>query len=59
MASGITRLRAAKKHKGLTAEKAKTILREGKARGKSLSKKQKKFFGFVAGGGIPTKTKKS
>jgi hypothetical protein len=37
----------------LTKGKAKTILREGRARGKKLSKKQKKFFGAIAGGQKP------
>jgi len=39
----------------LTGEKAKEILRHGEARGKRLSKKQKRFFGFIAGGGKPTR----
>lgn len=40
---------------GITVEKAKTILREGEIGGKAISKKQKRFFGFVAGGGKPTR----
>ena len=36
--------------KKLTKTKAKKILREGKARGKRLTRKQKKFFGWMAGG---------
>lgn len=32
----------------ITKQKAKKILREGKARGKSLTNKQKKFFGAMA-----------
>lgn len=39
--------------KKLTSGKAKKILKEGKARGKSLTDKQKKFFGAVAGGQQP------
>ena len=35
---------------GLTKKKAKTILEEGMVRGKPLTKKQKGFFGLVAGG---------
>ncbi len=33
-----------------SVEKAKKILREGVARGKSLSKRQRGFFGVIAGG---------
>lgn len=36
--------------KKLTSAKAKTILREGVARGKKLTAKQKRFFGAIAGG---------
>jgi len=39
----------------LTAKKAKTILGEGMVRGKKLTRKQKRFFGFVAGGGRLTR----
>ena len=39
----------------LTIGKAKKILREGVARGRNLSKKQKGFFGLIAGGGTPTR----
>lgn len=35
---------------GLTKEKAKTLLRHGEVKGKPLSKKQKGFFGLIAGG---------
>jgi hypothetical protein len=42
----------------LTKEKAKTILEDGSVRGKKLSAKQKSFFGFIAGGGRPTRLKK-
>lgn len=40
---------------GLTAEKAKIMLREDRARGKKLTKKQKGLFGLIAGGGKPTR----
>jgi hypothetical protein len=39
--------------KKLTAAKAKKILKEGRARGRKLSAKQKRFFGAVAGGQKP------
>jgi len=39
----------------LTPEKAKKILEDNKVRGKTLSEKQKKFFGLIAGGGTPRK----
>ena len=42
----------------LTPEKAKTMLKEGKANGKALTPAQKRYFGFISGGGKPTKTKK-
>ena len=38
-----------------TKEKAKKIKREGKIRGKKLTKKQEGFFGLIAGGRIPDK----
>jgi len=41
--------------KKLTSKKAKKILKENRARGKKLTKKQKKFFGAVAGGQKPYK----
>lgn len=37
----------------LTSGKARTILRDGKVRGRKLSKKQKRFFGAIAGGQKP------
>lgn len=37
-------------HKKLTKSKAKKILREGKIRGKKLTKKQRGFFGARAAG---------
>jgi len=39
----------------LTAEKAKKILKDGKVNGKPLTDKQKRYFGFIAGGGVPSK----
>ncbi len=44
--------------KKITKAKAKKILSDGKIGGKSLTAKQKKFFGFIAGGGVPTKVGK-
>ena len=44
--------------KTLTKKKAKTILREGKIRGKDLTRRQKAFFGARAGG-APVRRKKS
>lgn len=43
-----------KKHK-ISSAKAKEILRDGTVHGKVLSGAQKRFFGFIAGGGKPTK----
>lgn len=40
----------AKSKKKLTAKKAKLMLKEGKAHGKKLTKKQKRLFGAIAGG---------
>jgi len=34
-------------------EDAKEILRHGKVHGKKLTKKQKRYFGAIAGGAIP------
>lgn len=39
--------------KQITSKKAKTILREGVAKGKKLTRKQQRFFGAVAGGQKP------
>ena len=44
--------------KKLTAIKAKKILVDKKVKGHPLSAKQKKFFGFIAGGGFPAKIKR-
>ncbi len=44
--------------KKLSAKKAKVMLKEGKANGKSLTKKQKGYFGLVASGKKPTKKRK-
>lgn len=41
---------------GPTAGKAKKILRHGTVRGHRLTRKQKRLFGFVAGGGKLTRT---
>jgi hypothetical protein len=40
---------------GPTAAKAREMLRDGTAQGKALTKKQKRYFGFIAGGGHPRK----
>jgi hypothetical protein len=45
------------KHK-LTQEKAKEILRHGEVKDKPLTPRQKRFFGFIAGGGKPTRVRK-
>lgn len=39
----------------LTAAGAKEILRDGTVHGKKLTAKQKKYFGYIAGGGKPKK----
>lgn len=39
--------------KRLTKEKAKKMLKEGTANGKRLTKKQKGYFGVIAGGKKP------
>lgn len=44
--------------KKLTKAKARKMLRDKTAHGKPLTKKQKAFFGLIAGGGNPTKTKR-
>jgi len=41
--------------KKLTERKAKLMLKEGRVRGKKITPKQKRLFGFVAGGGKPTR----
>lgn len=46
------------KRKRLTKAKAREILRDKTAHGRTLTKKQQAFFGFIAGGGKPTKTKR-
>lgn len=38
-----------------TQHKARKIKREGKVRGKKLTKKQEGFFGLIAGGKMPDK----
>lgn len=47
-----------KKGKSLSGAKAKKILSDGTVRGRKLSKKQKKFFGAIAGGQRPRGKKK-
>jgi len=42
-----------RKAKKLTSAKARKILADGTARGHKLTKKQKRFFGAVAGGQKP------
>ena len=42
-----------KAHKSLSQGKAKEILEHGEVHGKRLTKKQKRFFGAVAGGQKP------
>lgn len=42
----------------LSMSKAKKILEDASIRGKALTAKQKRFFGFLAGGGKPTRTKR-
>ncbi len=37
----------------LTAEKAKTMIRDNQANGKKLTPRQRRYFGYIAGGGIP------
>jgi len=43
--------------KKLTEKKAKKILKDNSIKGKPLTKKQKGFFGAVAGGNKPIKKK--
>lgn len=45
--------------KTLTKRKAKTILEHGEVRGKRLTKRQKALFGLIAGGGRPTRLRKT
>lgn len=47
--------KAGRKAHALTSEKAKEILEDGEVGGHALTAKQRKFFGFVAGGGKPTR----
>lgn len=39
----------------LTVEGAKEILRDGTAHGRPLTERQKRYFGYIAGGGTPKK----
>jgi len=41
----------------VSKSKARKILREGTARGRRLTSRQKKFFGFLSGGGRHRKRK--
>lgn len=41
----------------VTQHKAKKILLHGKVRGKRLSRKQKGYFGIIAGGKTPRRDK--
>ena len=43
--------------KKLTKQKARKMLKEGKAQGHKLTSKQKRLFGLVMGGGTPTRIK--
>lgn len=40
-----------KKKSRVSAAKAREILRDGTAQGHPLTKKQKRYFGYLAGGG--------
>lgn len=58
LASSLTNLKRKgrlKGRRGPGAEKAKTMLRDNSAQGHPLTGKQKRFFGFIAGGGTPSK----
>lgn len=46
-----------KKRKFPSMAKAKKILKDKTIRGNLLTPKQKRFFGFIAGGGKPSKKK--
>ena len=46
------------RHKKLSATKAKKILRDKSVRGHPITARQKRFFGFIAGGGRPTRLKR-
>lgn len=39
----------------LSSHKAKKIIKDGEVRGKKLTDKQKRYMGFIAGGGKPSK----
>lgn len=47
--------RMRRKGGSLSSEKAKKILKDKTVRGHPITEKQRRFFGFVAGGGTPTK----
>jgi hypothetical protein len=44
-----------RKAKKLTSKKARTILKDGEVKGHKLTKKQKRYFGAIAGGAKPKK----
>ena len=46
------------KHKKLTKAKARKILKDGTVRGHALTKKQRGYFGIIAGGGKPRSKKR-
>lgn len=48
-----------KKKKPVSRKKAKKILKDGQIRGKKLTESQEGLFGLIAGGGTPTKLKKT
>ena len=48
----------ANKSKKLTKTKAKKMLKDDSAHGRKLTKKQKGYFGLIAGGKRPTKKKR-
>ena len=51
----VAKAKTTKRKAPVSVAKAKLILREGEIRGRPLTEKQKKFFGFLAGGGKPTR----
>jgi len=49
----------AKRKRVVSKAKAKKILRHGEVGGKKLTKAQEGYFGLLAGGGRPTRLKKT
>ena len=43
----------------LSSSKARKILKDKEVRGHKLTKRQKRFFGFIAGGGTTTRLRKN